>query len=313
MYYQLWTKAKLTNRSRRAGGMYSTTRDLSNLARSIIQNSRLTSAQTRRWLKPVAHTASLELSVGATWEIRRAKLNPLNHRVVDLYTKTGSVGSYGSLIVLIPDYDVAFTILTAGYNNSLVDILAEMLMETFLPVLEQVSKEQAANAFAGIYASTTAINSSLSLITDDGPGLAIDAWISNGTDVLDTFKSLADATGGGRPVGRVRVYPTELTSPASNAEPTGKHAFRAVFQVADKSESDANHRREIFSEDCSTWSSVDEPMYGNNAVDDFIFHTDLHENVVSVELRAFRASLVKKLGQGVEHKEGVNEASMAVL
>ena len=45
--------------------------------------------------------------------------------MVDLYTKTGGVGSYGFHAVLIPDHDIAFTVLVVGHASA-VDFLAEM-------------------------------------------------------------------------------------------------------------------------------------------------------------------------------------------
>lgn len=86
---------------------------------------------TRRWMKPVTFTANPNVSVGAPWEIVRAPSN----RTSFIYAKLGDVISYSTIMGLIPDYDVGFTILLAGaqpgfaLNNR--EILASILLEVF--------------------------------------------------------------------------------------------------------------------------------------------------------------------------------------
>jgi hypothetical protein len=150
--------------------MYSSTNDLLVLGRAILKTTLLSPAQTRRWMKPVTHTSSITASVGAPWEIFRV---PTKRGVIDLYTKRGDLGVYAGIIVLCPDYDIGFTILSAAARESIADasvtVLADIITQTFLPAVEAAAKDNAASTFAGTYKATNAINSSITFIVDGGP------------------------------------------------------------------------------------------------------------------------------------------------
>jgi CubicO group peptidase (beta-lactamase class C family) len=72
-----------------AGGMYSSPRDMVKLGQSILSNTQLSPAATRRWLKPWAPTAVWQQAIGLAWEIAKW---PVTGRVVDVYTKQGDLG-----------------------------------------------------------------------------------------------------------------------------------------------------------------------------------------------------------------------------
>lgn len=263
-----------------AGGIYTSTRDLSNIARAILKSTLLSPTQTREWLKPDTHTASLEFSVGKPWEITRVDSLTKDHRVVDLYTKNGGIGLYGSLLVLVPDYDVALTVLVAGATDP-GSQLASLILEAFLPVIERVGKRQAATLYTGSYESNSS-RSVLNITVDDGPGLCVNEWMSNGKDILQSFKAFrADETGGVD----LRLYPTGL----KNADEV---SFRGILQVlpVDDSANSQTSDGNIFSKSC-TWSGIDGFQYGLNAADDFLFHVDDFGSANSVEPRILRQTL----------------------
>lgn len=114
-----------------AGSVYSSTNDLTKLGRAILQSTLLRPSQTRRWLKPQAHTASLELNIGAPWEIVRLSDRTPDGRAVDLYLKGGGLGQYQTLLALIPDYDVVMTFMSAGPPPRwlLVDIVIDVVLD----------------------------------------------------------------------------------------------------------------------------------------------------------------------------------------
>ena len=63
-------------------------------------------------------------------------------------------------------------------------------MDTMLPVLDGIAKEQAACHYAGQYASAYG-NSSLTLATAPGrPGLLVKQWISDGVDFTALLATL---------------------------------------------------------------------------------------------------------------------------
>ena len=275
-----------------AGGIYSTSNDLAKLGRGILRNTLLSPAQRRRWMKPVAHTSSLTSSVGAPWEIFRVKIP---RGVVDLYTKAGDIGVYSSLLVLVPDYDVGWVILSAGDNlgTALAGAMgfADLITDTFIPAFEAAAKDSAAVTFSGTYKATNGLNSSIAIATDDSPGLGIQNWISNGTDILAAFLALNGVTGD-RFEASVRLYPTNLFQGSPREQ-----AFRAVFEVVPKNTtaSTAAAGSGVFSSNCFAWASVDGISYGNVAADEFLFHFDEYGSAVSVEPRMLRVTLKKGL------------------
>ena len=290
----------------RAGGIYSSTTDLSAFSRAILNSTLLSPPQTRHWLKPRTHTSSLQQSVGAPWEILRSNAVTDDGRVIDFYTKNGGLGLYGSLMVLIPDYDLGLTILVAG-DTSIVNSLARTVLKALIPVVERIGREQAATRYAGLYASTVPLNSSIRLVVQDGPGLKIERWISNGSDILREYGAFFQPVGAGNVDVDVRLYPTGLTDTpptrygaAHHSSPVQDASFRAVFQVLPSSSSNSTNSKtnnnsadDFFLQTCISWGGLDAPVYGGNALDDFVFHFDRLGNVVSLEARALRVILRK--------------------
>lgn len=74
-----------------AGGVYSTQNDMVRLGQAILNNTQLSTIDTRKWMKPLTHTAAWQVSVGLAWEIVRWKVE---NRIVDVYTKQGDFGKY---------------------------------------------------------------------------------------------------------------------------------------------------------------------------------------------------------------------------
>ncbi|MCJ1388123.1 hypothetical protein MMC18_000968 [Xylographa bjoerkii] len=239
-----------------AGGVYSSTRDLSQMGRAILNSALLSPAQTRRWLKPVAHTASTTTSIGAPWEIQRIAGN----HVTDLYTKNGDVGLYAAQLVLSPNYAFGFTVLAAGKNTiPIVQLLSDMLV-----------------------APAGGINSSIALVADGSPGLRINRWVSNGTDLLSGI--FAAYTG-------IRLYPTGATaqSPPTSAGAsfTDRVAYRTVYA------NPAPVDNSTFADKCNGWQDFVEGVYGGVSANEFVFHLDESGGAVGLEPRALRITLVK--------------------
>src|SRR5690606_22426450 len=102
------------------------------------------------------------------------------------YQKAGRIGDYSALMILLPDFDIGFTVLTAG--NMPVNMnfdFADAIGATFLPAIDAVMRQQAMENFAGSYefADIDGLNSSMVIAVDDEPALSIERWISNGTDM----------------------------------------------------------------------------------------------------------------------------------
>ncbi|KAK4234246.1 beta-lactamase/transpeptidase-like protein [Achaetomium macrosporum] len=278
-----------------AGNMYSSVSDISALGRSILASTLLPPVLTRRWLKPAVMSSELIAGVGYPWGIRRISLPSYGangKRVVDAFNKAGRIGYYSSLLVLLPDYDAGFTVLIAGEdipgnaNFNLADVVGAALV----PALEAAAREQAEAKFAGDYVGdAVGGSSSLKLTTQsDRPGLGIENWVSNGTDMQTIAVVLQ---GGYAPVNpSIRLYPAGLETVRKDG--SRKVAFKAVLEDLNLPARDP--AQSMFSTDCGTWVSFTGVTYGTQPLDQFVFEVDARGAVVSIENLALRAVMKKR-------------------
>ncbi|KAJ5673797.1 hypothetical protein N7462_009236 [Penicillium macrosclerotiorum] len=259
-----------------AGGIYSSTRDMTALGQAILNNTLVAPSITRKWMKPVTHTSSLDFAVGAPWEI----ISFGDNRPIDLYTKSGDIGVYSSTIVLSSDHAVGFTIQHAGKDgHANIALLSDLVSATLLPALDQSAKDQAEQQFTGYFAASAGTNSSINITTDAGPGLLVTSWISNGTDMFQSIMSLQGIPDPS--LLSIRLYPTGLVAP-------DMVSFRALIPPTLPT---AGHGP--FTSSCITWVTVDSAMYGSVALDEFVFNLDDQGDVVSVSPRILRITLPK--------------------
>ena len=278
--------------------MFSSTSDLSRLGRSILSSSILAPSLANAWLKPVAFTSELYAGLSTPWGVRRIphpSYDPTTaKRVVDSLNKAGRIGYYSSLLVLLPDYDVGFSVAIAGANipgNTNFN-LADVLGKHLVPALEAAGREQAESQYAGLYVSAEPdknLNSSLRLTTQpDRPGLGIENWISNGTDMQAVSVALA---AGYTPVkGSIRLYPTGLETVREDGSRTV--GFKAVYE--DIGLPARPYGENMFSTDCGTWVSFTGVTYGTHALDQFVFEVSKDGRVKSLENLALRSVLLKR-------------------
>jgi hypothetical protein len=237
-------------------------------------------------MKPLSRTANPSLSVGMPWEIGTFT-DSSTSQIIDLYTKSGNLGVYSALLVLLPDYNVGFTVMTAGANNLVVvEAIAEMLSNTFVPAVIDAAREEANVNYAGTYTnSDTSVNSSLTLTTKTSQlGLSITSWISNGTDMLAVSADLVLSTPGSDIM--ITLYPTGLKTLCSNGE--SRLAFRAIFE-----DPRVKNPGRIFTNTCQSWIFMEQIVYGRLSLDEFVFTVDEDGKAKSVVPSALRAELTK--------------------
>jgi hypothetical protein len=256
--------------------MYATPNDVVTMARSILNSSLLRSALTRRWMKPTAFNSDPAGGLGAPWEIRRFSLPP-NARLVDLYTKTGDLPGYSSILVLISDWDLGFVVMTAGgvAVTQDVDVLADIVADALLPAIEVAAREETDANLAGSYSS--ADGSSLVLATDPGkPGIGVTSWISgiNDTDMLTT----------GIVGPSIRLYPSGLQRVLADGDV--QIGYRAVFENLDVTATGG-----VFSVQCQTWAMVDGTYWGAVSLDEFLITFGADGIAKSVMSRGLRSQM----------------------
>ena len=138
------------------------------------------------------------------WEIfRTGKILPHTSRPITFFTKSGSVlPGYSSYIILLPEYDVGITILTAGSDSTLKEAILEAITKPLVTALEQISQTEIAQKYTGTYTflSSTltdaeeSLDLNTTLIVSHTPekSLHITSFISNGTDVFETWSPMID-------------------------------------------------------------------------------------------------------------------------
>ncbi|KAI0548155.1 beta-lactamase/transpeptidase-like protein [Xylaria curta] len=276
------------------GNVYSSASDLSAVGRAILKSTLLPWPVTRRWLRPVTFSSDPVSSVGSPWGVRRLPLTSQNstYQFATTFNKLGSIGKYSTLLAVIPDFDIGFSIAAAGeLPASLVLDIADTLSNTYLPTLLSIARSHANSTFTGNYVSENpSLNSSLTISVDtEKPGLGVGPWISNGTNLMGLVVAL------GQNISKdywdkiqpsVRLYPTGLW----DALPDGgkKVGFKATFEDLAVPEV-----AKPFTTDCSTWVSLSAVVYGSQPLDTFVFEMDGEGKVVSVENSALRNRLVK--------------------
>ncbi|KAI1113680.1 putative penicillin-binding protein [Nemania sp. NC0429] len=269
-------------------GIYSSSDNLARLGRNILLNKQLSALDTRRWMKPTSHTSSPFFSVGSPWEIWRTRSQITSGRVVDLYTKSGSVGQYTSQLILLPDYGVALSVLVAGSSSGpVITIATEMVLQSLIPMLEDITISEACGKLCGTYESSqSSVNSSVT-ITADATGLYLDRWINQGVDIKAVAEAYAVGTGSS-PVRFLRLQATNLREPSDvdhNARSIRRVAYRVIF---DTTSEDSDGPPRILNPNTHQWSSTDSPFYGEIAVDDFVVHIDANGTATMVEPRVLR-------------------------
>ncbi|KAI0967244.1 beta-lactamase/transpeptidase-like protein [Xylaria arbuscula] len=272
-----------------AGNIYTSIGDLSEIGRAILSYKLLDPVMTRRWLKPFSFSTDPHASVGAPWGARRINVAGQPYRWITAFNKAGRISDYSSVLAIIPDYDIGISVLLAGdlpanANFNLLDIVGGPL----IPAIEEAARAEAGAIYNGHYAFTnlTQLNSSMTIETDDQPGLKVSQWISNGTDFAYISTVLQNGYLPLTP--RIRLYPTGLEGQSSSG---GKRVvFKAVFEDADA----PSQAAVMFSTDCATWINVASVIYGSAAMDELIFDMDATGKVNSITSPSLRVTLDKK-------------------
>lgn len=243
-------------------GLTSSITDLAALGQALLRTDLLEADQLRHWLKPVSSTSNLRNAVGRPWEVYHYGQTAIDP-IIDVYTKSGTVGRYSSYFGLVPSVNVGFAILAVDFEQEAPDLNA--YADILLAALEGVAAlgyMQADVNIAGTYKAP--LNGELKLkLTESDPGIAVTTFSTNGTDWL---KSIAELAGIEKPEYLdLRLYPTGLQEELDN---DGK---RQVFQgvIQDKSALvDAG------TPTCISWQTVGEVKVHGVPADRFILRFD---------------------------------------
>ncbi|PVH75700.1 beta-lactamase family protein [Cadophora sp. DSE1049] len=265
-----------------SGGLFSTLNDLAKFGTALMNSTLLPPIKTREWMKPVSHTATLDFSVGAPWEIYRYE-HPSTGAVSDIYTKLGDSGNYTAFVCLVPDYEAGFNVLTSSYitgKSALASTIADLITTTILPALEAQAAAEVTQNFAGTYASSDPnLNSSITISYNDSsidPGLYITSYSSNGTDMMPLLPFVS----GGK---TAKLLPS--------IQKPGQKAFRAVPGKVVYPPGSFLGPFLKMSEANGDWLQVDGLTYGGVGMSLFVFDVGSDGKAICVSPEATRATL----------------------
>ncbi|XEV04500.1 hypothetical protein FSHL1_009787 [Fusarium sambucinum] len=296
-----------------AGGMFSSVSDMLLLAEGILNNKFLSPAETRKWMKPEANTASWGYQVGGPWEILRSDNITSDGRLIDIYTKSGDLGLYHSQTVLIPDYDIVISIMSGGLEASanpyVTSTILSAVIQNLLPAIENVGRDEAKDSVAGTYEDKET-NSTITFAQDSGPGFKIKDWQMRGFDVLNNignynFNALESGASTKTPYVDARMYPSNLAK-------KGETAWRAVFDRTD-SNTNAEFEKDLFFKDgtCQTWFQQDRMVYNYLPLDLFVFVEGEDGASEAVKSPAFNITLTKVRQPAEKKTTGEGETNAA--
>lgn len=261
------------------------------LGQSMLQNTVLSPAVTRRWMKPEALVSDLNMAVGKPWEIRRIKDS--NNKVTDYYTKEGELGAYSSLLILSPDYRIGLAVNVADNDassqGSSLHVVADALVGQFMPAVQQAARDQASKNYGGNYVDKST-NSSVTISTDTRPGLKLSNLKLAGKDVLSELGMLL----GEKRAPSARLYPTGLTATSPKANGTDAYVSRAGYKAVYQFLPQDPAEQGSFGSNCETWTMIDMVNYGLVGLDELQFGLGEDGAVRSVSVRALGAVMAKQ-------------------
>ncbi|KEF53924.1 uncharacterized protein A1O9_09719 [Exophiala aquamarina CBS 119918] len=276
-------------------GYYSSPNDLAIFGRTVLGSKQLTTTQTRRWMKPVSHTADPFASVGAPWEIARYTLPTDPYKTIDLYAKSGAFGYYTAYLILVPDYGVGFSVNAAGSVGA-TGLLANIITESFIPALQEASRLQTEANYAGQYVSSDKEYSFILSSDQNTPGLHLTNF--TGPEDSNVFATLALlASNGSAPAAYnaglfgleidLRLFPTMLEDNIKEHNGTKRVGFRAAAGLSESLPPGP------FTAPCGTWLVLDTVELGGSSFDEFTFDVDEKGAAVAVNHRFLRQTFTR--------------------
>ncbi|EXJ58524.1 hypothetical protein A1O7_05950 [Cladophialophora yegresii CBS 114405] len=205
------------------GGLYCSAGDMSIFLRHVLTEYMDAGASGINWLpNSFSSAGGFGSWYGMPWETFRTE-KILGGRSVTFFTKGGGLPGYRTIVALVPEFDLGFTIFTAGDEEFLSDLL-EMVTVPLIRAADRLAARQIVDSYVGEFAFLSSseentsseekgedrdeneqerekkgeadvtpraapLNSSLALTYTPAHGLEITRWISNATDMLAVFRA----------------------------------------------------------------------------------------------------------------------------
>ncbi|CAJ2509583.1 Uu.00g146090.m01.CDS01 [Anthostomella pinea] len=276
---------------RPSGGIYTSSSDLSKYLRYVLTHFNALATGVN-WFMPASWATGLRSFYGMPWEIfRTEKILPETDRPVTLVTKGGGQPDYFSKIIMMPEYGLGLTILTAGHQDLLGE-LQEILTTNVVRAAEEVIWRDVEKTYTGTYLATnSSLNSSLELASSPSTSLIVNTFISNGTNVFNQL--LPGLHGSDEHPWRAQLVPTLLYK---NETAQQGEVWRLLVTAERMGEESG-----VWDDFCST--DIDVASYAGLPVNEVVFW---HEEDV-IELPAWRVKLRRRIGDEEQAKLVVQE------
>ncbi|KAK5054550.1 hypothetical protein LTR84_001441 [Exophiala bonariae] len=263
------------------GGLFATSSDLSTYLRYILTHFNGITPKLN-WFHPASFTEGVNSFYGVPWEIfRTEKILSRTGRPVTFITKGGGLPGYITNIILVPEYSLGITVLTAG-DTALMSKLREIITTKLIRATDKLAQRQAYEKYVGTYAAPH-INTTLTVSLSPYQGLYVSEFISNGTDTFSALLAFF-ADRGANDI-TVQLFPTLLYRDEKNKR---GELFRAVLDVVPRH---SGGPPSVWDDFCVT--NVDLLMYAGKPVGEVVFWNtdDGGYRFDRVEMSAFRVWL----------------------
>ena len=274
-----------------SGSIYSSTADLVKACQAILQSSLISPDQTRRWLKPHMQTSYLGAAVGAPWEIRYLSL-PNNNRLTQLYSKQGDTGTYHAALVLSPEHDLGWVVLTAGTpegdNPTIREDLLNAFGDMFLPAAEEQAQKEAEEAYAGTYVDKATNSTAKISVNDRRPGLTTTSLISRGVPIIGPDSALKEQFGAG---GFAKLYPSGLRTVSASGGGEGTYESRVGFRATFFNQTEEDKVQDPC---LMSWTALGAPSYGQVTLDNWVFDMGEDHKAKALTVKMLRLKLEKE-------------------
>jgi hypothetical protein len=212
------------------------------------------------------------------WEtFRTSSILRHSSRPITFFTKGGGVPGYTTIIILIPDYDLAVSVLTAG-NPAVLFPVVEAVTTKLLRAADEVVFKQLHARYTGTYSapSSAKLNSSITLSSTPELGLHITRLVSNGTDM---FALLDTAFPRGF---HAQLVPTLLYADE-------KRKMGELWRVVPIEPREEGKEKGVWDDFCIT--NIDGPSFDGKPLTEVVFWDGDRGAVGEVELSALRVVL----------------------
>jgi len=242
---------------------------------------------TINWFTPGFYGVGSHNYIGMPWNIFRSNaVLPQTNRPVTFNTVVGTLGSYTAVSIVLPDYDLAISLMMSGALGDPNMILQNI---TF-PLLREANSIAQGNLkaiYAGTYSSSL-LNTSVTLSQSSTRSLFLETWISNGTSILPTLVAFTALRGGQGADWYFQVAPT-FTTPLQREGLGNKTQLGEAWRWVNILEAPAD-------QGWNDWcvSSFDGESYAGTPINKMIFwRDDSTAEIVELEIPAFNITLAK--------------------